>query len=517
MVRYLYEGNNHNIKTKGIRKYSNSDHQKIKENLNWFYVQLSRKKLNFMTQTIRKYRMNKETYQNRRRKLSVSIGRGIILIVSNQQIARNYKANPLPFRQDSSFLYYTGIDIPGTICLIDCDSGEEILGGYDPTIEDAIWSGPQKRLNEIANNAGIQKSLSLENFSEILELAQGKKRIVHYLPPYSAERKLKLSNLLNKKIEEIDSGFSLRLVKAIINQRSIKTDDEVKEIEEALNQVTRPMHLLAMKLAKEGVYEHEIVAKIYESAKAKNLEFAYPVICSVRGETLHNESHRNILKKDQLLLVDAGVESRLHYASDITRTTPVGGKFTSRQREIYDIVLQAQLESIASIKPGVRYLDVHMQAAKIITEGLIKLGIMKGNCEEAVNSGAHALFFPHGLGHMMGLDVHDMEDLGEAYIGYREGLERSSQFGTAYLRLAKELETGFVITVEPGIYFIPTLIEQWESERRFDQFINYSQLKAYHNFGGIRIEDNILVTSKAYKVLGEPIAKTTDEIEAIAK
>ena len=276
------------------------------------------------------------------------------------------------------------------------------------------------------------------------------------------------------------------------------------------------MHILAMKMAREGVFEREIVAEMFRMAKAKDLEFAYGVICSVRGETLHNESHSNQLVKGQLLLVDAGVESPMHYASDITRTSPVGGKFTVRQREIYELVLSAQMESIKSIKPGVRYRDIHLQAAHIIAEGLKDLGLMKGNCKEAVDAGAHALFFPHGLGHMMGLDVHDMEDLGEEYVGYRDGLERSSKFGTAYLRLARELETGFVLTVEPGIYFIPSLIKKWAGEKKYTEYINYLKLDSYLDFGGIRIEDNVLVTPEGCRILGDHIPKYADEVEAVS-
>jgi Xaa-Pro aminopeptidase len=275
------------------------------------------------------------------------------------------------------------------------------------------------------------------------------------------------------------------------------------------------MHIQAMKMAREGVYEYEIVAELFKIAKAKNMEFAYQVICSVRGETLHNESHGNVLQQDQLLLVDAGVESPHHYSSDITRTTPVGGRFTSQQKEIYDLVLNAQLAAIAEIKPGKAYRDIHLLVAQIITQGLKEIGIMKGDTDLAVREGAHALFFPHGLGHMMGLDVHDMEDLGENYVGYSEKLKRSEQFGTAYLRFAKAPEPGYVLTVEPGIYFIPQLIGKWKSDNLHRDFIAYDFLEKYFNFGGVRIEDNILVTPSGNRILGKPIPKTPEEIEQL--
>jgi Xaa-Pro aminopeptidase len=339
---------------------------------------------------------------------------------------------------------------------------------------------------------------------------------VHFLDPYIAERKIQLSQLLDLPLSKLASDSSEELKRAIISQRSIKSAEEIEEIELALNQVTGPMHVMAMQKARTGIYEYEIVAEMQRMAIAKGLEFAYPIICSVRGETLHNESYHNRLQKDQLLLIDSGVESPLHYASDITRTTPVDGKFNTRQKEIYSIVLKAQSEAIDAIQPNAKYIDIHLLAAKQITYGLTELGLMKGNAEEAVQSGAHALFFPHGLGHMMGLDVHDMEDLGEDLVGYDKETQRSTQFGTAYLRMGKTLQPGNVITVEPGIYFIPPLMDKWRSEKKFTDFINYDRLSAYYSFGGVRIEDNVMITSDGKKILGNAIPKGIKEIEEIA-
>ena len=445
-----------------------------------------------------------------------SVKDGVILLSANQVLPRNYAGNVLPFRQDSTFLYYTGIDLPDLFVLIDCQSGDVFLAGNETTVEDAVWSGPQPTLRELAETSGIARTLSLEELKSSLNGYKAKHITIHYNPPYTAQKILILSELLGCHYDEVVPGASKILIDAVIAQRSVKSEEEISEIESALDQVTGPMHELAMKMAQEGIFEHEIVAEMFRLAKEKDLEFAYPVICSVRGEVLHNESHKNKLQNGQLLLIDAGVESANHYASDITRTTPVGGKFNSQQKEIYEIVLSSQLSAIESLQPGIPYRDVHFNVARIIVDGLKSLGLMKGDTDEAVNAGAHALFLPHGLGHMLGLDVHDMEDLGEDRVGYDESVTRSTQFGTAYLRMAKKLKPGYVITVEPGIYFIPALIEQWQKQKKWDPFINFSMLEKYRNFGGIRIEDNVVITDKGYRVLGKPIKKTVSEIEALS-
>jgi Xaa-Pro aminopeptidase len=459
--------------------------------------------------------MTPKEYRKRREILANKVVEGIILCIANKVLPRNYAANSLPFRQDSTFLYYTGIDVPELIFIIDCNRGETILAGYEPTIEDAVWSGPQTSLKELAERAGITQTLSFDQLNNKIKRYRSDHCKIHYLPPYTAEKKILFSELLDRPIQKVTEEVSEILIDAVIEQRSIKSVSEINEIESVLNLVTGPMHESAMKMAVEGNYEHQVVAEMYRIAKVKNLDFAFPVICSVHGEVLHNESYINKLQNGQLLLVDSGVESINHYASDITRTTPVGGKFTLQQREIYEIVLETQDQAIKSLKPGIRYLDIHLNAAKNIANGLKMLGLMQGDVDEAVRAGAHALFFPHGLGHMMGLDVHDMEDLGENRVGYDKYTTRSKQFGTAYLRLARALKHGYVLTVEPGIYFIPALIDQWQAQGKYKDFINYDTVKKYLKFGGIRIEDNIVITDSGSRILGNPIKKNPEEIEGL--
>lgn len=455
-------------------------------------------------------------YLQRRKKLAEEVSEGLILLCANQPLPRNYPANSFPFRQDSTFLYFTGLDQPGFCLLIDCHTGGEILFGHDPGIEDTIWSGPQPGLREIADKNLIAGALSIKDLHDHLQVMLKKGIPLHYLPPYPPDRILFLSQLLSMSPDTIKKRYSVPLIRAVVAQREIKNEFEVREITDALDLVTGPMHKQAMKKAVSGVYEHEIVSEMQMIAAAHQLEFAYGIICSVRGETLHNENYNNILEKDQLLLIDAGVESKQHYASDITRTVPVNGRFNKQQREIYEIVLKAQLRAIDLIRPGTPYRDIHFEAAAIIAEGLKDMGIMKGDIKSAVAEGAHALFFPHGLGHMIGLDVHDMEDLGEDYVGYDQSIRRSEQFGTAYLRLAKPLKSGFVLTVEPGIYFIPALIDQWQAQGKHEAFIDYNKLDSFRNFGGVRIEDNILVTATGSEILGQPVPKTADELESFA-
>ena len=459
--------------------------------------------------------MNTKIYLERREKLIKSVATGIIILFGNKYLPRNYPANTLPFRQDSNFLYFTGIDLPDLILYIDCESNSEILFGTIPGVEDAIWSGQQPQLSELANDIGISSSMPLKEFSTFISKASEKGQKIHFLPPYPPDRQILLSELLGASPNSIKTGASHKLIQSIVNQRSYKSDEEIREIEWALENITAPMHQMAMKMATPGIHELKIVAEMQKIAQYHNVELAYPAICSTHGEILHNESYLNTLSKDKLLLVDAGAESTKHYASDITRTTPVGNKFSPIQRDIYELVLLAQEKAISSIKPGTYFREIHLDAARIIAEGLKDLGFMKGNIDEAINEGAHALFFPHGLGHMMGLDVHDMEDLGENYVGYNSSIQRSEQFGTAYLRLARKLESGFVLTVEPGIYFIPALIDLWQGKKKFMEFINYGKLQNYRNFGGVRIEDNILVTDTGNRVLGPPIPKTCAELEEI--
>lgn len=453
-----------------------------------------------------------DTYKKRRAELAKKMAnQGLILIAGNNDSPINYPGNIFRYRQDSNFLYFVGLNMPGLMTTIDTATGETTLYGDDIPVESAIWTGVLPKLADWAAKTGITKIEPFTKLAGVLKAAS----MVHYLPPYRHDRNIYLSEVFGKSITEIQKGVSEELIKAIVNIRSYKTDEEVAQIEDALNRATAKFHVEAMKMAMPGTFEYQVAGQI-QSTMLKNLcAPAYGIICSVNGEILHNVTYDNKLKEGDLLLIDAGAENPMGYASDITRTTPVGGKFNARQKAVYEIVLNALNSAIELIKPGVTYQSIHFEAAKIMTTGLIGLGLMKGDPEEIVAKGAHALFFPHGLGHMMGLDVHDMEDLGENYVGYDDKTKRSELFGTAYLRLGRELESGFVLTTEPGLYFIPILIEKWKSENKFTEFINYNALEPYIGLGGIRLEDDILVTPDGRKILGNPIPKSLNSIEAL--
>jgi Xaa-Pro aminopeptidase len=459
---------------------------------------------------------DKQVYIDRRNQLKKNFKSGLILILGNDESPMNYSGNTYAYRQDSTFLYYFGLDIPNMVGIIDIDENKEILFGYEYSLEDVVWMGPQPKLSELAEQIGIQSSDSIDKLKKYLKAKMSKEIKIHFLPTYRGEQTLKLADLLDENPFRLKSKVSKKLIEAVVAQRSVKGEEEVAEIEYAM-EIAYQMHTAATRMAKPGIIERDIAGTIEGIALSLGAGLSFPAIVSKNGQTLHNHYHGNVLKEGDLLVCDAGAESLLHYASDITRTIPVGGKFSYQQKEIYEIVLTAQKNAINMIKPGVKHVDVHLTAAKIIAAGLSQLGIMKGDLNAAVKAGAHALFFPHGLGHMMGLDVHDMENLGEAYVGYDDKTKRSDQFGLAYLRLAKELQPGFVFTCEPGIYFIPELIDQWKAKKKFKNFINYDKVEEYRNFGGIRIEDDILVTQNGYKVLGRPIPKEADDVEAWAK
>jgi Xaa-Pro aminopeptidase len=456
-----------------------------------------------------------EEYTQRRKKLMQRVENGLIVFFGNRESSMNYGANTYPFRQDSNFLYYFGHDVPDLAAVLDVQSGDEILYGDDLGVEDIIWMGYQENVNEKAARIGIRMVRSMDKLAGDICKAMAKNRKIHFLPPYREDRKAQLSYYLEADYAKAKNPYSEELIKAIVAQRSVKDEAETLEIESTLTSVTRHMYLSAMKMAKPDLFEYEISGMIEGLALQNGYSMAYPTICSVNGEILHNHFHGNKMKNGNLLIVDAGAESRMHYATDITRTIPVGGKFSARQKEIYELVLRAETECISRIHPLIPYRDIHMHASAIIAEGLRDLGIMKGSVTDIVSVGAHALFFPHGIGHMMGLDVHDMEDLGEHYVGYGDEFTRSEQFGLAYLRMARKLEPGFVVTVEPGIYFIPPLIEKWKAEKKYAEFINYEKLTSYIGFGGIRIEDDVLVTEDGYRVLGDPIPKTLNEVEQV--
>lgn len=424
---------------------------------------------------------------------------------------RNYADNPYPFRQNSHFLYYTGLAQPNLVMLSFSEPDFDILFCPPTSIDDIVWSGPTPSPVELAREAGIETVEDIDRLEEHLAKARGQGLKIHYLPPYQYSSLFRLSQALNMEMGEVMANVSQVLMEQVAKQRSTKSEVEIAEIEDALV-ITDRMHRACMAAGKPGKKEGELAGLIQGIALSKDREQAYPPIVTIRGEVLHNHSYDNVLAEGQLVLNDSGCESPKYYASDITRTFPVSGRFTAQQAEVYQLVLRMQLAAIGMIRPGISYKEVHLGACRILAEGLRSMGLMQGSPSDAVEAGAHALFFPHGIGHMLGLDVHDMEDLGDV-VGYVRREKRSGQFGLNFLRLSRPLEAGFVLTVEPGIYFIPALIERWQKERLHKEFINYEKAGALVGFGGIRIEDNVLVTAAGAHVLGPGIPKTIPEVE----
>ena len=457
---------------------------------------------------------DKQVYTERRNRLREKMGSGIILIPGNSESPMNYTDNTYHFRQDSTFLYLFGLDIPGLFGVIDADAGNDTLFGNDNSIEDIIWSGIKPSVKELAASVGVVYSAPFKDLFVKVRQSIGTVNTVHFLPPYRAANKLFLEELLGIKTNRINDSASIDLIRALVGMRSIKDEFEIAEIELACK-TGYQMHVAAMKMAKPGVMEQEIAGTIQGIALATGGGTSFPTILTQNGQTLHNHDHSFLLENGRLMIVDAGAESNGHYASDFTRTIPVGGKFTQKQLDIYNIVLKANNTATSLIKPGETYLSIHLKVAEVIASGLKDLGLMKGDVHEAVANGAHALFFPHGLGHMMGLDVHDMEDYGQIHVGYDNEIRPVNQFGTAYLRLGRRLQEGFVITNEPGLYFIPALIDKWYNEKINHAFINFDEAKKYLDFGGIRLEDDILVTATGSRILGKRIPINPDEVEAM--
>jgi len=452
-------------------------------------------------------------YKKRRDLLRSMMNGGIVLLPGNTEAAMNYADNTYHFRQDSTFLYFFGINQPDLAGVIDLDNGQDYLFGNDVDLDDIIWMGPQPSLKDRAERVGVTITRPFNQLQKLMDEAIALSRHIHFLLPYRGKTTLLISKLLGIKAGHLSTYKSEELIRAVVALREIKDSGEITDIESMID-VAYDMHTTAMRMAKHGVVEREISGMIEGIALQKANGVSFPVILSINGQTLHNHFHGNTLKEGRMMVCDSGAESVMNYCSDITRTVPVGGRFSQRQRDIYEIVLAANVKAIEAIKPGILYKDIHLLSARIIAQGMKDLGLMKGDVDNAVAAGAHALFFPHGLGHMMGLDVHDMENLGENYVGYDNEISRSDQFGLAFLRLGKRLREGFVLTVEPGVYFIPALIDQWNEKKMHKEFINYDNLEAWKDFGGIRIEDDILVTSNACRVLGKAIPKTVAEVEA---
>lgn len=457
---------------------------------------------------------NKETYIQRRKILADKIGSGLILLLGNDESPMNYADNGFHFRQDSTFLYYLGIDFPGLAAVIDVDNDRQIIFGDDYTIDDIVWMGPQPTIAERAIEGGIDHSLPAAELATMMHEALKTGREVHYLPPYRPENKLKLQHLLFLHPDHIAQKSSLRLIRAVVSQREIKSDEEIREIEKGVD-LSVDMHVAAMQLARPGMTEAQIAARVYEITHAANCEISFPIIATINGQTLHNHYHGNVLKSGDLFLLDAGAETEMHYAGDLSSTFPVDKTFTAQQKLVYEMSLKAHQAAIDALAFNVPFRNAHLAACKSIATSMKELGLMKGNIDDAISAGAHALFMPCGTGHMMGLDVHDMENLGEVWVGY-DGEPKSTQFGLKSLRFAKPLKAGHVFTIEPGIYFIPELMDKWQGEGKFNEFINWTEVQKFRTFGGIRNEEDYMMTENGARRLGTKVKpKTVEEVEAV--
>ncbi|WP_294589884.1 aminopeptidase P family protein [uncultured Phocaeicola sp.] len=454
-------------------------------------------------------------YQKRRQALREKIQSGIILFLGNNEAPANYPDNTYKYRQDSSFIYFFGQSHPGYAGIIDVDNGEEYFFGDDVDMDDIIWMGPQPSVKELAAQVGVEKSFPIDKLKDFVGKVISQRRKIHFLPPYRHDTMMQLEDLTGIRASMTRSHASVELIKAVVSLRSAKEPCEIAEIDKACN-VGYEMHTAAMRLCKPGVSEQYIAGILEGIAASYGRMVSFATILSQNGETLHNHDHSQLLQEGRMMLTDAGAELMSYYCSDHTRTIPVGGKFTSRQRDVYNIVLACHDKALELARPGITYKSVHLEVCKVLAQGLKDLNLMKGNVDEAVAAGAHALFLPHGLGHMMGLDVHDMENLGQNYVGFDDEVQPSSQFGLSALRMGRRLQEGFVITDEPGCYFIPALIDKWRAEKLHTDFLNFDEIEKFKDFGGIRLEDDILITPEGSRFTGEKhIPITIEEVENI--
>lgn len=454
-------------------------------------------------------------YKKRRKELRERVWEGLVLILGNGEAPANYPDNTYRFRQDSSFLYFFGLNMPGFAGVLDVDNDKDYLFGNDVDMDDIIWMGPQPKVKELGAAVGISNTRPFARLADMLREAIAQGRKIHFLPPYRYRNMQLLEDLLGIHHSLLKTYASLELIEAVVALRSVKEQCEIDEITKACN-IGYEMHTTAMRNCRSGIKEQYIAGLIEGIANSYGSMVSFPVILSQNGETLHNHDHSQILQKGRMMLTDAGAENNMNYCSDFTRTVPVDGKFSTRQKDVYNIVVNSNQRALELSRPGVTYLSMHLEVCKVLAQGLKDLGLMKGDVDAAVAAGAHALFMPHGLGHMMGLDVHDMEDLGQIYVGYDEVTRPVKQFGTSSLRMGRTLQPGFVITDEPGCYFIPALIDQWKEKGLHKDFLNYDKIETYKDFGGIRLEDDVLITEDGCRVLGDrrtPI--TVEEIEEI--
>ena len=445
---------------------------------------------------------SKDTYISRRAELKRLVGSGVVILFGNNESPANYPANAYsPMRQDSSFLYYFGQHREGLVGVIDIDSDSEMLLGDDIDVEDIVWMGFTPSVADLAAEVGITKTAPVKELKAICDKAIARKQIIHFLPPYRYDTKIQIMDLLGIHPNQQKEKASLRLIQSVVKMRATKEPQEIEAIERACN-VGYNMHTLAQMLIKPGVTERFIAGQVDGIARSMAQGNSFATIFSQHGEIMHGAPSDAALEDGRLVLCDAGCELD-DYCSDHTRTMPVNGKFSQRQLEIYSIVEECHDYVLEVAKPGVKYMDVHFAVCRRMTERLKELGLMKGDTDEAVRAGAHAMFLPHGLGHMMGMDVHDMEGLGQIYVGFDEETRPNlEQFGTNCLRMGRKLEEGFVITDEPGIYFIPQLIDEWKASGHCKEFLNFEKLETYKDFGGIRIEDDILITKDGCRFLG---------------
>ena len=446
---------------------------------------------------------SKETYVTRRAELKKLVKSGVVLLFGNNDSPANYPANAYyPFRQDSTFLYYFGLERDGLVGVIDIDEDTETLVGDDIDIEDIVWFGSVDSVSDMAAKAGVAATAPMKQLQAICNDALRRNKPIHFLPPYRHDTKIQIFDLLGIHPSQQKEAASLCLIKAVVKMRSTKEPQEIEEIEKACA-IGYKMHTTAMKLTKPGLTEKFIGGQVDGVAGSYGTKVSFATIFTQHGEIMHGIPRWDELESGRLVLCDAGAENRNSYCSDNTRTYPVDGKFTQRQLEIYSIVEACHDYVLEVAKPGVKYKDVHLAVCRLMAARLKELGLMKGDTDEAVAAGAHAMFLPHGLGHMMGMDVHDMEGLGQIYVGFDDETRPSEQFGTNALRMGRRLEEGFVVTDEPGIYFIPDLIDDWRAKGLHKEFINYDALETYKDFGGIRIEDDLLITADGCRFLGE--------------
>ena len=446
---------------------------------------------------------DKQTYVQRRAALKEQVSSGIILLLGNNDSPANYPSNTYRFRQDSSFLYYFGQHRDGLAGIIDIDNNREFLVGNDIDIEDIVWFGSVDSVADMAAQSGVANTLTMAQMADFLSQAKKEGRTIHFLPPYRHDLMIQLMDILGIHPSQQRTQASVALIKAVVNQRAVKTPEEIAEIERACA-IGYEMHTTAMKMCRPGVTEQEISGRISGIASSRGCMVSFQSIVSMHGEIMHGYPSPRPLEAGRLLLCDAGAETNENYCSDNTRTTPISGKFTQRQKDIYSIVEECHDYALSLAAPGVKWWDVHFGVCRLMTDKLKELGLMKGDTEEAVQAGAHAMFMPHGLGHMMGMDVHDMEGLGQTYVGFDDEVQPNlEQFGTNCLRCGRRLQEGFVMTDEPGIYFIPALIDDWKDSGHCAEFLNFDLLETYKDFGGIRIEDDILITPDGCRFLGK--------------